>query len=412
MENRKKILIALGSFKDVFNPMESKNLIQKLLINANANVDVTTITVADGGEYSHEVVKENLDCIEIKVGNILTPHKTKITSSYLMLDSDTAFISSSHILRLEDDLEKFKNPLNLTSFGLGQLIKHAILDSKVTKIFIGLGGTNTVDGGIGMLQALGIAFLDKSGSHLVPVDGVFFSGRDLKNIEGIERGNHENLFKNINIVSLCDGKINIEEMHTPNNQKISGIYNNERDRINKVLSSGIQKYVSTVGKCINKKNIEQKWFYGVAGGINLSLRCFFNLEMKLGITFFIDKLNLTEHIRNSDLVVTGEGKFDNSLSGKTPVGISQIAKTYNKEVLYLVGSVGEEFKVYFDGNISRNLPLSIKENGISTMISCHNFNENIDIPLNAIDRKKVYRKNTEIVFKQSIIELFNCKEWC
>ena len=409
MENRKAILIALGSFKDVFNPTESKNLIQKLLININA--DVTSITVADGGEYSHEVVKENLDCIEIKVENVLTPHKKKITSSYLMLDSDTAFISSSHILRLEDDLESFKNPLNLTSFGLGQLIKHAILSSKVTNIFIGLGGTNTVDGGIGMLQALGIAFLNKSGSRLVPVDGVFFSGCDMKNVEGIERGNHENLFKNINITSLCDGEINVEEMHTPNNQKISDIYNNERDHINKVLANGIQKYAYTVGKYVNKKNIEQKCFYGVAGGINLSLKCFFNLEMKLGITFFIDKLNLTEHIRNSDLVVTGEGRFDNSLSGKTPVGISQIAQKFNKEVLYLVGSVGENFKVYFDGNISSNLPLSIKENGISTMISCHNYNKNIKIPLNAIDRKKMYRKNTEIVFKKSLAEFFNLKKW-
>ena len=403
----------MGSFKDVFNPKESINLIEKLLLNANANFDITTISIADGGEYSHEVVKENLNCVEVSVKNVVTPYKQQINSSYLILDSGVAFISSSQILRLEDDLEEFKNPLNLTSFGLGQLVKHAVLNSKVTTIYIGLGGTNTVDGGIGMLQALGAVFLDKSGSHLAPVDGIFFSGGDLNNIEDIERAYVDNLFNNnMNIISLCDANISIEEMYISNNQKISAMYNDERESINKLLAQGIQKFASIIGRHSNNNYIEKAPFYGVAGAINLSLRYFFNLEMRLGSTFFLDKLNISGHVENSDLVITGEGRFDNSLTGKAPVGICQIAKKHNKEVLYLVGNVSEEFKQYFNGNVSHNLPLPMKANGISTIISCHNFNNNLDIPLNVVKRKKMYMEHTEIVFKHSITEFINNKKWC
>ena len=210
MLNNKKILIALGSFKDVFSPAESQNLIKKLLLEYNCNLNITTISIADGGEYSHDVVKSNFDCVEVNLKNIISSNKKKVNSGYLLLDSNTAFISSSHILRLNND-DKSKNPLQLTSFGLGQLIRHAVTTNKVSTIYVGLGGTNTVDGGIGMLQALGTIFLDKSGEYLEPTDGKFFSGCDLKNIEAIEENNIRHLYQNINIFSLCDGNIGIKD---------------------------------------------------------------------------------------------------------------------------------------------------------------------------------------------------------
>ena len=142
----------------LFSPAESKNLIKNILLESNYDFEITTLSIADGGEYSHEVVKDNLNCIEINLKNIISAHKKKVDSGYLLLDSKTAFISSSHILKLNNEDDEFKNPLNLTSFGLGQLIKHAVISNKVSTIYIGLGGTNTADAGIGMLQALGINF--------------------------------------------------------------------------------------------------------------------------------------------------------------------------------------------------------------------------------------------------------------
>lgn len=410
MLNNKKILIALGSFKDVFSPAESQNLIKKLLLEYNCNLNITTISIADGGEYSHDVVKSNFDCVEVNLKNIISSNKKKVNSGYLLLDSNTAFISSSHILRLNND-DKSKNPLQLTSFGLGQLIRHAVTTNKVSTIYVGLGGTNTVDGGIGMLQALGTIFLDKSGEYLEPTDGKFFSGCDLKNIEAIEENNIRHLYQNINIFSLCDGNIGIKDMHTPNNQKIGFHYNNDRNLINQDLVNGINKYISVISNYTNERDIKNGNFYGVAGGINISLCLLFNLEMSLGINFFIEALQIEKQIKLTDLVITGEGRFDNSLGGKAPVGISQLAKKYNKEVLYLVGDVSNDFKEYFEGNIASDLPHEIKINGISAIVSCHNFNKDMDIPIDQLDKENILKKNTEIVFKKSIPKFLNIKKW-
>lgn len=411
MLSKKKVLIAMGSFKDVFSPLESKNLIKNILLESNYNFDITTLSIADGGEYSHEVVKDNLNCIEINLKNIISAHKKKVDSGYLLLDSKTAFISSSHILRLNNEDDKFKNPLNLTSFGLGQLIKHAVISNKVSTIYIGLGGTNTADAGIGMLQALGINFLDKSNNQLFPNDENFFSGIDLIDIEGIDARGFNTLFSKVNIISLCDANIGINEMSVPNNQKISTYFDDDRQYINSFLDRNIYKYCVNVKKILGKElNLKSK-FFGVAGGINISLNYFPSMEMSLGINFFIDKLNLKKHINESDLVITGEGKFDNSLTGKAPVGICQIAKKYNKEVLYLVGDVGDEYNAFFKNNIAYSMPPSANERGISTMISCHNFNKNMLIPLDKKAMKLTYRENTEIVFKESIIEYLHTQGW-
>ena len=108
MLSKKKVLIALGSFKDVFSPAESKNLIKNILLESNYDFEITTLSIADGGEYSHEVVKDNLNCIEINLKNIISAHKKKVDSGYLLLDSKTAFISSSHILKLNRTLNKLR----------------------------------------------------------------------------------------------------------------------------------------------------------------------------------------------------------------------------------------------------------------------------------------------------------------
>ena len=399
----KKILVALGSFKDVFSPRQSRNLIEKIIAKSNSNFEVTSINLADGGEYSHEIVKENFICKEVFVRNVISPHKTKINSSYLLLDSDTAFISSSRILRIKPNLDKYKNPLNLTSYGLGQLIKHSIKKSKVKLIYIALGGTNTVDGGVGMLQALDVEFLGMDQSKLAPLDRKYFSGCDLKYIEQIKNYNQLDHLKKIQVISLCDGDINISEMFTPNNQKISNLYNVNRKYINEELIIGIKKFSAVVANLFDIEKIEKKCFFGAAGGINLSLKCFFPLKIQFGVDFFIDKLNIKKLIMNTDLVITGEGRYDNSLSGKTPVGICRLAKKYNKKVIYLSGDVNEELKCYFNDNVAYELPLELLKNGISTMISCHNLNEAIPthfMDINAL--KKILRKNTKKVFEQSL----------
>ena len=392
------ILIAMGSFKDVFNPKESVDLVKNIIINLNKEIDISSISMADGGEYSHDVVKNNLNCTEVYVHDIITPYKSKVISSYLIFEDNTAFISSSHILRILPELDKYKNPLNLTSYGLGQLIKNAI-DKGIKKIFIGLGGTNTIDGGIGMLQALGVTYKDKNNHIVFPDDTKYFSGSDLINIKSIV-SNEKEFYEDIEIISLCDGVISIEEMNIPNNQKIGSRFESEHKQIIGKIENGINNYAQIV----NIKNRDK--FYGVAGGINLSLHYLFNTKMQLGIDFFINSLKLEEKIKKADLVITGEGKLDNSFGGKTPIGISKIAKKYGKPVLYLVGDVEDQYKELFDIDIACDLPKNMQNNGLDAIISCHNYNDSNENKNNLLPKGLMYKKNTQIVFERAIEKYF------
>lgn len=389
------ILIALNSFKDVYSQKESIKLIGTILttINKNENriFNIKSVILADGGEFSHEVVKNNLNCQEIEVFNVINPFKQKVISSYLILEDNSAFISSSHILRILSKDERYKNPLHLTSYGLGQLINHA-LKKGIKKIFLGLGGTNTIDAGIGMLQALGVRFKDQNNLEITPSDKKYFSGCDLSTIQYIECLNIES-FKNIEVIALCDGAISIDEMNTPNCQKIGKTFQIEKDEILNRIENGLQQYSR-----INNMELSKKYL-GVAGGINLSLSYLFKLNMKLGIDYFVEKLNIEEKIKSSDLIITGEGKFDNSFAGKTPVGISKIAKKYNKQVLYLVGDVENKYKKLFDDDLAVNLPEYIQQYGITSIASCHFFNNKMN--KQSLDLGD-YKKNTPIVFERAI----------
>lgn len=397
---KKNILIAMGAFKDVFSPAESRNFISDIILDTKKDIEISSVSLADGGEYSLRIIKENFECTEITVHDVINPFKKKVVSSYLILQDNTAFISSSKILRMTSEYDKYKNPLHLTSFGLGQLINDAV-SRGIKKILIGLGGTGTIDAGIGMLQALGVTFLDNNNNILRPSDTKYFSGLDLVNIHSISC-DHKELFRHVELTSLCDGTASLNKMEIPNNQKIGDIFESDRANILNIIEKGLMNYSSVVKKTRDEN------FYGVAGGINLSLEYLFNTKLQKGIDFFIDFLNVEEKIMKADLVITGEGKLDKSLEPKTPIGVSKLAKKYNKPVLYLVGNVSCEYKKLFTKNVASRLPLELQNNGIDTIISCHNYNENY-MQCNNFSEIDLYQKNTPIIFRHEIREFLKNK---
>lgn len=406
------ILIALGSFKDVFTPSESCNIIKQSILK-DSSFRIECCSLADGGEFSGEILSRELNLKKIDVKNVITPYKKKIISSYLVLDDNTVFICSSQILRILPKDDDYKNPMNLTSFGLGQLINDAI-NRGFSKILIGLGGTNTVDAGIGMAQALGAVFFDKNQKTLIPDDGKYFSGQDLLLIKKADFEKPALKLKNVLIESICDGRITIDDMQIPNNQKIGRKFNSSREKINDSLKIGILKYSDIIenylARAPKKKFqdliIRKQPFFGVAGGINLSLNAICNLNMRLGIDYFIEKLDIEKKIAFADLIITGEGRLDNSLGGKTPIGVSRLAKKHKKPVLYLTGDVNDSLKKYFRGDIAFNVSKSLSKNGVTAIISCHNFYTHKVLPDDILERNEIYRSNTPIIFERALREYF------
>ena len=415
MKKKYNILIALGSFKDVFSPKESCKILEDAVKNA-IDCNIECITMADGGEYSHDVMKQNTQCITVDVPHVVTPHGKKVTVSYLLIDNTTAFVGASEILRMTQEYDAYKNPLNLTSFGLGQLVDDATKKG-ATEIIIGLGGTNTVDAGIGMAQALGARFLDENNDILVPTQGEYFTGKDLENIYDIDCKDVMEKYGTISLKTLCDGDITLEEMYIPTNQKISAEYDVERNAIHKKLSHGIQSYCNVVERKSSvsredDKTLQCQRFYGVAGAINLSLKALFPKTMLLlGVDYFIELVKLEEKIKNADLVITGEGRFDNSLMGKTPIGISRLAKKHGKPVVYMCGDVDDSLKKGFTSSIAFTLPQDILDSGVSTLISCHKYYENPpEEEHNKEDKNLLYRHNTPKIFSEALREYFTTKK--
>jgi glycerate 2-kinase len=421
-KNIKKILIVMGAFKDVFTPKESCEMIKRVIEkNKNLNFipEIECITIADGGEYSTYVVHESVSSKKNSVNKVVNAYKQEVNADYLMLDNETAFIGSSDILRIPPDLDEMKNPLELTSYGLGQLIKDSVSQG-ARKVIVGLGGTNTVDGGVGMAQAIGVRFLDDNYLDILPADRRYYSGKDLKYIKNIFIDKElVNKFKDIDVETLCDGTISIDEMYIPNNQKIGSTYDNIRSDINNDLQYNIGHYSDVVdcfikdrsGRLMTESTIKGEEYYGVAGGINLSLEAIFNARFKSGSEYFISILDVENKINGADLIITGEGRIDNSLTGKAPVAVSKAAKKYGKPVLYLTGDVSESLEKYFDNEISLELPQAYLDSGITAIISCHLFYKNKTIPSDPLEAKIIFRKNTPIIFEKAISDYFYMREY-
>ena len=408
----------MGAFKDVYSPKEVSLLVQDILFSIlkTANkVTIDTIPMADGGEYSNEVLAEKVKSKKIITSSIVIPTGVLKDLSFLLLKNKTAFIGSYKALGLSGGQEDHKNPLLLTSYGLGQLIKQAY-KLGVEKIILGLGGTNTVDAGVGLAQALGVKFLDKRGRILVPKNGNFFTGADLIEIFDIELSSLQTSGLGKSITILCDSEINVMEMGGATNAKIGQKFEKERNEINTALERGLINYSNIVNRKLNNlplfdlrsnKHIKYEKGFGNAGGVLLSLVLIYKLNLVPGVDFFIKTLNLESHIKNSDLVITGEGKFDEtSLKGKSAVAVSRLAKKNKVPAVFLCGSAYPTLIQKANRYIYREKSKAFKEIGITALISCDKYYQTATIPTDYKHKISFFKNIAPKVFKPALKEFF------
>jgi glycerate kinase len=323
------------------------------------------------------------------------------------MSASTAFIGSASILGMSPALEKFKDPRILTSFGLGQLILDAA-SRGYRQIMLGLGGTSTVDGGLGMAQALGVTMMDGSGGKIVPLNTHFFAGSDLARVSSLDFSDVANELREIKFEVLADANLTLKQMTTATPQKIGTPFSASRTEILDQLYRGIFQYGEVVEVISGNTGLRDKHFFGAAGGILLSVAALFEYEVKLGTDFLFDFLGIEEKIVTSDLVITGEGKFDNSLHGKGPIGVSRIARKHDIPVLYLCGSVDSTLKDYFEDYLTKRVPDYLRDQGIHGMVSGHNLYDNLpgwDKRSN-LDRVNAYQHHTPLIWRQALKQYF------
>lgn len=335
-----KIVIAPDSYKGSCSALEVANSIERGFRRIYKDSLVVKIPVADGGEGTVEalVIGTNGKYEEVEV---VGPLGETIIAKFGIIYDDIAVIemaSASGITLVQKDK---LNPLITTTFGTGQLIKSA-MEKGIRKIFVGLGGSSTNDGGAGMAQALGISLKDEFGKE------IGFGGGALKNLKTIDMSNINPLLKETEIVAISDVT---NPLCGP--RGASYIFGPQKGA-NNLMVIDLDKNLRHFGELIKtqlNKDIADIPGAGAAGGLGAGLMAFCNASIEAGIEKVLDITKFDSHLQDADLVITGEGRIDGqSIYGKVPVGVAKRAIKYNIPVIAIVGSVGEgASEVYSNG---------------------------------------------------------------
>lgn len=316
-----KILIAADSFKDALDTFSVCKAIKKGISRALPDAHIVELPLSDGGEGLSDIAAHYFDLQRIEV-KTCDPLFRKHTTTYgLSQDNTTAFIEMAQAAGLQLLKNEERNPLKTTTFGVGLMIQNA-LQQGATRIIIGLGGSATNDGGIGMAAALGWQFLDKNQDVLSPI------GENLININEVTPPQYN--LQNIRFEAICDVK---NPLFGENGAAyIFSKQKGARDLDIKTLDLGLQHFAKIIGTDATVQGA------GAAGGLGFGCLYFLNAEMKRGIEAVLNWANFDAHIADTDYIFTGEGRLDKqTLQGKLISGIAERAK--GKPIIALCGAL-------------------------------------------------------------------------
>jgi len=328
-----KVVIAIDSFKGSLSSIQAGNAIKDGVKTVFPEAEVYISPIADGGEGTMEAIvgATGGEIVRIPVHN---PLAEEIIASYgIIPESKTAVIEMASAAGLPLIPAEQRNPLYTTTYGVGEMIGDAI-EKGCRNFIIGLGGSATNDGGVGMLQALGFEFLDSEG------DSIVFGAEGLSDLAEIRTENAMPELSECTFHIACDvenplcGERGASAVYGP--QK--GADNDDVEKMDKWLNT----YAKLTKEVIPESNPDFPGS-GAAGGMGFAFLSYLNSELKSGIELVIGQTNLEEHIKTADVVVTGEGRLDGqSAMGKAPVGVAKIAKKYGKKVVAFAGCVTDE----------------------------------------------------------------------
>ncbi|WP_282804524.1 glycerate kinase family protein [Clostridium tetani] len=338
-----KFVLAPDSFKESMTAKEVATSMENGLRNVFPKADYIKVPMADGGEGTLQALIDATNGEIFKV-EVLGPLGEPITAEFGILGNGTTAViemaSASGLYHIEPEN---RNPLITTTFGTGELIKHA-LDKNVRQIFIGIGGSATNDGGAGMIQALGGKLLTKSG------EDISFGGGALNKLHSIDLSNLDPRLSEVSIDVACD--VNNPLTGKNGASYIFGPQKGATSKIVELLDENLKHYAKVIKKYL-QRDIESIPGAGAAGGLGGGLMAFLSANLKKGVDLVIEYTHLEEKLKNADFVFTGEGAIDYQTKfGKTPYGVASIAKKYNIPVIVLSGKIGDGCEVLYEDGIT------------------------------------------------------------
>ncbi len=327
-----KIVIASDSFKGTLSSLDICRLWQEELVKY-PHIKAEYLPIADGGEGSLEAIAYSIKGHYVPI-TVKDPYFKDIETRYYVDENNNAYIETASCAGLT--IIKELNPMKTTTYGLGEQVLDAI-NKGCKKIYIFLGGSATNDGGCGLFAALGTRFFNKKGQGFVPTGGT------LKDIFKIDNSANLNILSNVQIIGMCD--VN-NPLYGPNGAAY--VYAPQKGADEKMvveLDQGL-KHLDSIIKRDLCKDVADVEGSGAAGGIGAGILAYGNASLKSGINTILDILDFDEKIKDTDYIISGEGRLDEqSFFGKTIGGIALICQKMNKRLALLVGNTYIPFSI-------------------------------------------------------------------
>jgi len=332
MNKKLNILIAIDSFKGSLTSLEAASAIERGIKKIDENIIVEKVPLADGGEGTVESIVSyaNGSYFDLQVKD---PLMRDVVEKYgLVNDGETAVIEMASASGIGMLAEDERNPLIATTYGTGQLIQDA-LKKGCENFLIGIGGSATNDGGVGMAMALGAKFLDSEGKN------IGHEPQNFHNINSIDFSQMDSMIKDAKISVLCD--VNNPLIGENGASHVYGPQKGADRKMVELLDNNLKHLADIAEKELGAsfRNIPGT---GAAGGLGFGLVAFLGARLLGGINFLVDFVNLEKKIIESDIVITGEGKVDfQTKFNKLPVGIARLADKHNKKTVCIAGKIDE-----------------------------------------------------------------------
>lgn len=351
-----KIVIAPDKFKGSLTGVEFCDSVEKGLRSVLDNLDITKMPLADGGDGTIEILDYHLTGKYINLV-VNDPLFRSINASYFYLPTiQTAFIemaeaSGMKLLKIDE-----QNCMNTTTYGIGELILDAIKKG-ARKIVVGIGGSATNDCGIGMASALGYRFLDKFDKEVIPI------GKNLNDVKSIDNSQVNKELKNVAFKVACDVS---NPLYGPNGAAYvyasqKGASKSEVELLDKGLRNLAHIFQDQYNTDVQKINGG-----GAAGGMGVGTKMFLDASLTSGIDLIKEMIGFDESLKNTDWIITGEGKLDDqTLSGKTIQGVINSVVQNNINVAAFCGK----------SELNEN---ELKKLGISYIDEVMNYTNNFD----------------------------------
>ena len=327
----KKCIVISDSFKGSLSSGEICDIARACFAEVLSDCELTAIPVADGGEGT-------VDCFRQVCGGELVPVTVQgpfgqdMEAAYLRLDGGRAVIemASSAGLPLVGD---HKDPRVTSTYGVGQQIRHAV-EQGSTQILLGLGGSCTNDGGCGCAAALGVRFLDRAGQAFVPTGGT------LDQIAHIDVSGARQLLQTVKLTAMCDID---NPMHGPTGASyIFGPQKGADPAMVEFLDGQLKALDAVIQRELHRAVADVPGA-GAAGAFGAGILAFLDGTLCPGIEAVLDLVDFDGKLKDCDLVITGEGRFDSqSIRGKVVSGVSRRAKRQGVPVAVIAGSVAED----------------------------------------------------------------------